>query len=262
MTSAIVVDDKGAEGPWLVMVHGMSQDHRVFSSQVETFRSRFRLLLVDLPGHGASATVGGPYGHVEFTNHVRGALKSLGVEHTHYWGTHTGATVGLLLAATCQRLVLSLILEGPLIPGGNPPVVADAIERAKSLARAEGLDKAIEAWWTDGCWFDHMRSHPDRCRAQDHLAIVREFGGRPWLEDAIAVPVKDIRARLPRISTPTLIYNGAADHPEFMAAADSIESLLPCATRGVIPDSGGFPAWENPRQTNSLVSEFLASLDP
>lgn len=31
--------------PWLVMVHGMSGDHRVFEAQAAFFRDRYRLLL-------------------------------------------------------------------------------------------------------------------------------------------------------------------------------------------------------------------------
>ena len=36
------------------MVHGMSQDRRVFDAQTEAFQESYRIQLIDLPGHGAS----------------------------------------------------------------------------------------------------------------------------------------------------------------------------------------------------------------
>ena len=38
MDTFVTVDAGSNNKPWMVMVHGMSQNHRVFSSQVEAFR--------------------------------------------------------------------------------------------------------------------------------------------------------------------------------------------------------------------------------
>jgi pimeloyl-ACP methyl ester carboxylesterase len=69
---ATVLDAPG-DAPWLVMVHGMSRYHRVFSAQVQAFRRDHRILLVDLPGHRLSSDIPGPYGHVEMAAHVDAA---------------------------------------------------------------------------------------------------------------------------------------------------------------------------------------------
>ncbi len=115
MTSAIVIDDHGGTRPWLVLVHGMSQDHRLFSAQVEAFRACYRILLVDLQGHGLASDIDGPYGHVAFTYHVRRALVEHGVKNAHFWGTHTGAAVGQILAADAPGLLRSLVIESPVL---------------------------------------------------------------------------------------------------------------------------------------------------
>lgn len=255
MASAILVDDDASK-PWLVMVHGMSQDHRVFAPQVDAFRSRYRLLLIDLPGHGLSVAVPGPYGHVEFARHIREALTVYEVENADYWGTHTGATVALLLAARSPGLFRSLVLEGPAIPGANQPVVMQALARARQTASEKGLDAALDEWWEDSPWFEHMRAHPRRCRATGHRAIVKEFGGAPWLDSRTPEPVAGVEAEMARIATPTLIYNGVHDHPDFLASADAIAGLLPNARLVKIPDSGGFPAWENPDTVARRVTDF------
>ncbi len=45
------------DAPWITMVHGVSQNRRVFSAQVAAFGEDYRLLLIDLPGHGLSAEI-------------------------------------------------------------------------------------------------------------------------------------------------------------------------------------------------------------
>lgn len=260
MASAIVIDENPEPAPWLVMVHGMSQDHRVFAPQVEAFRSRHRILLIDLPGHGLSIAVPGPYGHIEFARHIREALTAYGVENADYWGTHTGATVALLLAARSPELFRSLVLEGPTVPGANQPVVTQALGRARKTAAAKGLDAALDEWWEESPWFEHMRTHPRRRHADGHHAIVTEFSGAPWLDTQTPEPVTGIEAEIARIATPALIYNGAYDHPDFLASAKEIASLMPNARLVKIPDSGGFPAWENPDTVNERVVDFWETL--
>ncbi len=55
MVSAVAIEDAGPRQPWLVLVHGMWQDHRVFNKQIEAFRETRPILAVDLPGHGLSS---------------------------------------------------------------------------------------------------------------------------------------------------------------------------------------------------------------
>ncbi len=257
MASAIVINGAAVTNPWMVMVHGMSQDHRVFSAQIEAFKDHFRLLLVDLPGHGLSSAVGGPFGHLEMADHVRAALAANEAENVIYWGTHTGATVGLYLGATCPGLISALILEGPLVPGANPQIVVETIDRAKATAQSKGIAEAIEEWWREGCWFAYMHANPEACRAAAHLEIIRDFTGAPWLDDQAPKPVKNAEELLSGITVPALIYNGAGDHPDFLDAADRIHTLLGQSRKAVIAEAGGFPAWETPVAVNALVADFL-----
>lgn len=256
MVAAIEIDADDETKPWLVLVHGMSGDHRVYNAQVEAFKDAFRILLVDLPGHGLSSDVAGPYGHAEFAAHVQLAMSERNISKAHYWGTHTGATVGVLLATLNPGQFQSLILEGPLLPGENPEVVVSLINNAKSVARTKGMEAARDVWWRESCWFDVMRDDPERCRASEHRHIIDEFSGAPWLDDQVPAPVASVRGQLRNISCPVLIYNGVHDHPEFLDAADFISRQVPNATAVQIASSGGFPAWEVPDDVNVIVAEF------
>ncbi|MFT5508156.1 MAG: pimeloyl-ACP methyl ester carboxylesterase [Hyphomicrobiaceae bacterium] len=255
--STHIVGNPDSSKPWLVLVHGMSQNHLVFDRQVDEFSSAYRILLIDLPGHGLASDHSGPFGHAEYADHVENALNEHCIDRAHYWGTHTGTAAGLIIASTSPERFASLVLEGPVVPGENVPSVTAEITRARKTASAENVSAAIDAWWSQAPWFDYMRAHPEVCRAREHKAIIDTFSGRPWVDSQTPAPVPDVVERLAGIQIPTLIYNGEFDHPEFIAEAFRLTELMMKAHRGTIPNSGGFPSWEQPDTTNALVGEFL-----
>jgi pimeloyl-ACP methyl ester carboxylesterase len=52
---ALAVHESAGQGPPVVLIHGNSSSSRVFSRQLDgPLGQRFRLIAVDLPGHGAS----------------------------------------------------------------------------------------------------------------------------------------------------------------------------------------------------------------
>lgn len=250
----------GDDAPWIVMVHGMSQDHRAFSAQVDAFQARYRILRIDLPGHGLSANISGPFGHAELADHILEALDNAGVSQCHYWATHTGTALALLLAASNPDRFHSLIFEGAVLPGHTMPSVDAEIQRARDTARNQGIEAARRQWFDGAAWFDVMRARPEECRAAAHWEIVSEFSGAPWLYDGEAKPVPKIDEKLTSLDLPVLLYNGEYDLADFMDAADRLETKLPNVQRETIPDAGGFPAWEFPDRVNKVVAVFLDGL--
>jgi 3-oxoadipate enol-lactonase len=261
MPSSVAIDDAGHDKPWMIMVHGMSQDHRVFDKQVDAFVKRYRILLIDLPEHGLATSHEGPYCHVEYARYVEAAIRESSVSGAHYWATHTGTAAGLIIACRTQSLIASLILEGPVMPGQNVPVVTKSINQARKIAAEEGNAAAVDDWWETACWFDHMRTNYEDCRAEQHRAIIRDFSARPWTDQRPPAEVDDLTGPLSKLNVPTLIYNGQRDHPEFLAEAERLTKLLPLARQSTIANAGGFPAWENPIAVNAVVEEFLIDRD-
>lgn len=251
----------GENRPWLTMVHGASQHSGLFCAQVDAFQADYRLLLVDLPGHGRASAGPGPYGPAEYARSVLQAIHAAAVERTHFWGTHTGAGIALLLAVQHPQLIASMILEGAVLPGVDLPYVTAALGRAKKTARERGVEAARTEWFHESRWFDVMRARPAECRAKAHWDLVSEFSGLPWLESSAAEPVASIRPALARISQPVLLVNGEHDIEDFIQIADEIESAVPNVQRVRVPAAGGFPLWEFPAEVNALVRTFLARQD-
>ena len=243
--------------PWLTFVHGFTQNCNYFNLAIPQFIDNFNLLLIDLRGHGASSEIPGPYGCFEYTEDVIEVLDKEDIRRTYYWATHTGTGVGLAIALKRPELIESLILEGAVIPDIKMKRTNELITRAKNIAKNEGVQKAVDDWLQNADWYLYMQAHKEETNAKGQKELVSQFGGKPWLCELMPNPVPEVYPSLRFIRQPVLIYNGAYDLDEFKQIADTLEERLKCATRIVIPDSGGFPLWENPSEVIPVVKEYM-----
>jgi pimeloyl-ACP methyl ester carboxylesterase len=79
---ALAVHESAGRGPPVVFIHGNSSSSRVFSRQLDgPLGQRFRLIAVDLPGHGASDDAEDPsaYSLPGYGRAVRAVLDALGM---------------------------------------------------------------------------------------------------------------------------------------------------------------------------------------
>jgi pimeloyl-ACP methyl ester carboxylesterase len=254
------ISTAGETRPWITMVHGASQHSGLFSAQVEAFQADYRLLLIDLPGHGRSSAIPGPYGLVEYARSVLAAIRAAKIERTHFWGTHTGAGIALMLAAQHPELIASLVLDGAILPGVDLPYVTARYGQARKTARERGIEAARAEWFRESKWFDVIREKPEECRAKEHWKIISGFSGRPWLDTSAPEPVPSIRPALARIAQPVLLVNGEHDVEDFVRVAGELEFSIRNVQRVTVPGAGGFPLWEFPAKVNSLVRKFLEAL--
>src|SRR5690242_5685579 len=85
-------------GPDLVLFHGWGLNLRVWDGLVEELRGHFRMIAVDLPGHGRSAWTAGRTTPAELAWLIHTSLASV---TTHYslLGWSLGAQIALDLTA-------------------------------------------------------------------------------------------------------------------------------------------------------------------
>lgn len=252
-----IFGSQAGSGDWITMLHGQSQHSGLFNAQIEHFGHGYRLLLIDLPGHGKSSEMAGPYGQVEYAEAVLAVLDAVGVHRTHMWGTHTGSAISLLIANSHPDRVSSLILEGAVVPGMPMPYVTQSAARAKSTTQARGVVAARAEWFNECEWFDVIRSNPVECRAEAHWRLLMEFAGKPWQDSSEPAEAPSLVSKVHQIQHPTLLVNGELDVPEFLGVASTLELQLPRTQRSIVTGAGGFPLWEFPSVVNRVVDQFL-----
>lgn len=99
------------EGPPLVLLHGIFGDRSTWhaAGHVGALANQFRLVLIDLVGHGGSDAPSDParYRMDEHARDVVAVLDDLGVDRAAVWGSSMGGRVGFhLMARFPDRLTL------------------------------------------------------------------------------------------------------------------------------------------------------------
>lgn len=251
----VISDDQNK--PWLIMIHGFTQNHKVFDRQVADFKDKFNIILIDLRGHGGSDHIHGPFGIEEYTDDLESIVNHYSLNKFYCWDTHTGTAISLVYTLRHPEHVLGLILEGTVLPGLGMPRVTELINRAKKISDEKGIEEAKKDWFDYADWFEYMREHNIACRAEDHWKIISEFKGDPWICKINSREVTNVEQRIDELKIPILMYNGEEDLDDFFKVARHLKNKKRDIQLEIIPDAGGFPCWENPHKVNSLVRNFF-----
>src|SRR3954470_5240154 len=102
----------GREGaPWVVWSHSLASSVRMWDPQIAAFKDRWRLLVYDMRGHGASDAPEGPYSLDMLADDALALMKHVGAKRAHFVGLSIGGMIGqtiaLKAAGVLDRLVLA-----------------------------------------------------------------------------------------------------------------------------------------------------------
>lgn len=99
---------------WVVMVHGAGGSIEVWFRQVADYARHFNLLLVDLAGHGGSASesFGKGFNFSRAAEQVMEVVNHLKIEKGHFVGLSLGSIVVRIIAKHNPKQVASMVLAG------------------------------------------------------------------------------------------------------------------------------------------------------
>ncbi|SDS40258.1 alpha/beta hydrolase [Agrococcus carbonis] len=144
-----------AAGTPVVAIHGITANHRSFSSLAS--RLDARVLAVDLRGRGGSRDLPGPYGLAQHADDVADAMRAEGIASAIVVGHSMGAYVAVRLAAAHPELVRALVL----VDGGLPlrPSPAGA-ELAPEDVLGPAIDRLRMTFESAEAYRDFWHQHP------------------------------------------------------------------------------------------------------
>jgi pimeloyl-ACP methyl ester carboxylesterase len=164
------------EGDALILLHFSGANMMMWQPAVPFFSARYRLVLVDLRGHGRSDKPRTGYHIDDMARDVIGIMQHLGVVQAHIVGSSLGAEVGLSVAANYPEKVISLACEGApyseygpysLWEGTEKEFEDHVAEHLKAMrqtpeAAFPSVDALVEASREtlagQGCWNRHMEA--------------------------------------------------------------------------------------------------------
>jgi pimeloyl-ACP methyl ester carboxylesterase len=251
--------DWGGEGKQpLVMIHGLDRVARTFDHVAARFTTRYRVLAVDMRGHGDSGW--DPQGRYLVEDHVgdlEGIVAQLGLRDLVLWGNSTGGRVVQVFAGKHPDLVSRVISEdvGP----ERPRQIADGYakrveqERAGWASTEELLAQLRKA---------NPRMSPTVLDAYVRYGTRKRADGRiEWKRDPQLVKgfvATDLWRFVRNIKAPILYILGGRSTIVPAETQDELRKTLPNAQLITIPDVGHYPSDEQPDEVVRLVNRFLA----
>jgi 3-oxoadipate enol-lactonase len=123
------------DAPTIVFGHGLLMSGRMFATQVERLRPRFRCVTIDWRGQGRSPAAEHGYDMDTLTRDAVAVIERLDAGAVHYVGLSMGGFVGMRLAARHPALLRSLVLLNTSAGPEDPAKVG----RYRLLARVYGV---------------------------------------------------------------------------------------------------------------------------
>jgi 3-oxoadipate enol-lactonase len=253
----LYVSERGDGAP-VVLLHGLMATGEMFQWLAEPLVAQFRLIVPDLPGHGRSRAVSGPYTVAAMTTRVAAALDERGIRDAHVMGYSHGGAIAQQLARDAAHCVRSLALvatyayntatrrewiEGWIAPrlvrllgmrrmaalvirpgvGGGPPLTADQI-----------------------VWLRGMLAGNDTGTMAKAAAELTGFDSRLWLS---------------QLRVPTLVVAGEKDAAVPAHHAAMLAKGISGARTATIAEAGHTMIWTHPQRLAEILIGWWTELD-
>jgi len=260
-----VIDQGGIEiyyeeygcGKPLLLIHGLGSSCRDWELQLPAFQEGFRVIALDLRGHGRSGKPPGSYSMDQFAGDAAHLLKALDAFPSHVLGISLGGMVAFQLALDYPSLVDRLVIVNS-VPELMPRNLTDRLGYWQRLLiiRFMGMEKMGQVL-------------AERFFTRPEQEPLREIFIRRWSENykpSYRASLKaaygwSVRDRLGEIEAPTLVVGAEGDYFP-TAEKQTYTALIPNAALAVVPDSRHALPAEKPAEFNQLVLDFFSSAEP
>jgi pimeloyl-ACP methyl ester carboxylesterase len=246
------------DGPVLILLHGFSGSLHWYDPLVERLRDTFRLVRVDLLGHGA--TGGAASDAPGQARMAQAVLEALGIDDAIAIGHSFGADVAVELAERSARVSgVVLLAQAPdysdaNLPRGNTimtlPVLSVVLHG--SARRLAGVLAAVSA----------RRNPAGRDLARRAVADFRALNTAMFrvilVDRKVRMARRPLDAQLRDARKPALVVLGGRDH--FYGARSAARYERAGAQVEILPESGHNPVMDFPDRTAELVREFVGRL--
>ena len=243
---AIHSSSTGSGKATVIFVHGWTCDSSSWASQVPAFAKKYRVVTLDLPGHGKSASPrDGKLSMDLFARAVEAVRAEAKADTVVLVGHSMGAPVIRQYARLYPQHVAGLVaVDGPLDIRGFP---APEFKQPPPLVGAEGLtarEKMIRGMFI-----------PETAPAlQEHILKMMLGTSEATANGAMAAVFDPSLSKSDVIKAPALaVYAGTNKPPDPKVTKE----VFPNYEGTQIPGTGHFVMMEKPEEFNRLLTGFL-----
>jgi 3-oxoadipate enol-lactonase len=243
------------ERPVVCITHSLASDSGMWAEQMAPLlHGGFRVLRVDMRGHGGSDPVAGDYTMKALAGDVAAILDALSLPRVHYIGLSIGGMIGQAFAIEHGGKLISALWSDTL--PASPKGAADQwAERMNTVRRASSLEPlagpTMERWFTDA----FKPRKPGRWKEIRNTVAATTPAG--YLGCSAAIMDFDFTAQLPTLRVPTVVMCGADDPGTPPSENRRLAGMVPGARYEEIGAARHFPNVEQPEAFNRIMMGWL-----
>ena len=237
------------ERPAIVFVHGTRLTGAMWAPQLADLGAEFRVVALDLPGHGRSA--GTPFTLEGAADRLAAVIDEAGSGSAIVVGLSLGGYVAMTLAARSPGRVRGLVLAGataePIGPWRMPYLaLATAMDRFDGR-RLDALNR----------WFFQTRFRPSLAEP----IVAGGFWSRAGAAALRSLANERFAPRLAAYPGPVLILNGSLDVPFRLGASRFARAAEGHVRRVRLAGATHLANLDRPEAFSEAVRRFARSLD-
>jgi pimeloyl-ACP methyl ester carboxylesterase len=235
---------RGSGSKTIVFVHGWTCDESSWTQQVPVFEKNYRVITLDLPGHGKS---GSPKNGALSMELFAKSIEAVRVEAKAGKIVLVGHSMGTPVIRQYARMYGSSVagmvpVDGVLHLSGSPNAPnPDRMKGPDGLKNREAMIRGMFGPSATPAIQDHvlkmMLAAPE---ATAYQAMSATFAASNWADDSFPVPALGIYAD-----------HSASDDPAYF------KKIFPKGTSVEVPGTGHFVMLEKPAEFNKLLADFL-----
>lgn len=239
-------------GEPVVLLHPLALSGAVWEPVAARLAPEFRVVAVDLRGHGGSSWDGEPFGIGDLAGDVLGVLDALGLASVHLVGLSMGGSVAVTIAGWWPGRVRSLVLADTTAWYGEDAARqwADRAARARGVPRRAQLPFQVDRWFTE----EFREAAPDEVARVADIFVATDSGAHAVASEAMGA--LDARPLLPSVTAPTLVLVGEQDYATPPAHAATLATGIPGATLRVLAGLRHLSLVERPDLATGLLDHL------
>jgi 3-oxoadipate enol-lactonase len=247
----------------IVLIHGLFLDHTAFEDQIEVLADRYRIIAIDIHGHGASSELDRSMSLDEMAEDYFDLVQQLGIQQAIWGGVSLGGMTSLRIAIRHPEAVLGLLLlntnagkgagkKVPSIEGLNAPLTMRFLWQTQFL-KTKVLQAGLFGRTT-------LETNPDLQKIWvEKMRSISRKSMKNMVEAVLSA--SSILEQLSSIAIPTIIAGGVEDTALPMSASRDIHERIANSTLVEIPQCGHSSSIEQPEKVTELLEQLLLKLN-
>lgn len=240
------------KGEVLLFLHGLGSTKADWDAQVPFFSKKYRVVVVDLRGHGKTSIPSKDYGVRFMTEDIKQLLDVLKIEKTSVVGFSMGGAVAFQLAYDSPEKIKNLVIvnSGPDF-NNMGKIGEDLLNNRTEFLKTKGLGALAKEiaynMFPEDTQVDMRNQFEERCKENDYDAYYNSF---------VTLMNWGLGDKLKEIKTRTLIVASDMDYTPVSFKEEYVKRM-PNAELSVIKNSRHGTVIDQPKEFNKVLENFL-----